>query len=167
MNNFLKILVFVAAISNCIQSVHAQVNWVVDSRGAAGPIAQIGINKSGGKNRTSFIAFEYNRKCDPIFSIMEISGERMGRPISQSVLNNSAIGVIVDRQFYTWHAAMTKYENGYEAGFGVTNELFNKLTNPTSSLTYITPNGEKIIMPTSGLSKAIRSALEICAARFK
>ena len=148
-------------------SALAQGNWTVDSRGAAGPIAQVALKDSGTKSRTSFIAFEYARKCDPIFSFVEITGQRLGNPIGQSVLSGTKIGVVVNGKFNTWHAATTKYDNGYEAGFGVTNELFKSLTGKVSSLSYVTPDGERVAMPTSGLSQAVQSAFDICAKRFK
>ncbi len=162
-----NLTITIAALPVFAASVLAQGNWIVDSRGAAGPIAQVALENSSTKRRTSFIAFEYARKCDPVFSFAEITGQRLGSPIGQSVLIGTKIGVVVNGKFHTWHAATTKYDNGYEAGFGVTNELFNSLTGKVSSLSYVTPDGERIAMPTSGFTQAVQSAFEICAKRFK
>ena len=145
----------------------AQGSWKLDSRGAAGPIAQIALADSGVKHRTSFIAFEYSRKCDPVFSFVEITGSRLGNPVDQTVLNGTKIGVLVNGKFWAWSAAMTKYDNGYEAGFGVTSELFDVLTGRVDSLVYVTPNGEQVSMPTVGLRQAVQSAFDTCAKRFK
>ena len=146
---------------------HAQGTWKLDTRGATGPIAQVALPDSGTKRRSSFIAFEYERKCDPIFSFAEITGSRLGTAVGQSVLKGSKIGVAVNGKFHTWNAAMTKYDNGYEAGFGITNELFDLLTGKVDSLVYITPDGERVPMPTGGFRQAVQSAFDICAKRFR
>ena len=139
----------------------------MESRGASGPIAQVALPDSKGKSRTSFVAFEYNRKCDPIFSFAEISGARLGKPLSQSVLPVTKIGVVVNGKFHTWHAAMTKYDNGYEVGLGVTNELFDIFVGKVESLAFVTPEGDRIPMPTEGFRQAVQSAFDTCAKRFK
>jgi len=160
--NLVAALAFAAAFS-----ASAQGTWRLDTRAETGPIAQVALVNSGAKRRTSFIAFEYARRCDPIFSFAEIAGARLGAPVSQSVLSGSKIGVIVNGKFHTWHAATTKYDNGYEAGFGITNELFELLTGRVDSLTYVTPEGERVQMPTAGFRQAVQSAFETCAKRFK
>lgn len=148
-------------------SAQAEGSWKLDIRGASGPIAQVALPDSGAKRRTSFVAFEYARKCDPIFSFAEITGARLGTPVGQSVLSGTKIGVVVNGTFHTWHAAITKYDNGYEAGFGVTNDLFNILTGRIDSLVYVTPDGERVPMPTSGFRQAVKTAFDTCAKRFK
>jgi hypothetical protein len=90
---------------------HAQGTWKLDTRGETGPIAQVALADSGAKRRTSFITFEYARKCDPIFSFAEITGSRLGTAVGQSVLNGTKIGIVVNGKFHTWNAAMTKYDN--------------------------------------------------------
>lgn len=160
------------AIAGCVVAVsafcaHAQGNWKLDTRGETGPIAQVALPDSGAKRRSSFIAFEYARKCDPIFSFAEITGSRLGHAVGQSVLSGTKIGVVLNGKYYTWNAAMTKYDNGYEAGFGVTNELFDLLTGQVDSLVYVTPNGERVPMPTGGFRQAVQSAFDTCAKRFR
>lgn len=95
-----------------------------------------------------------------------MSGPQLGKPISQSVLTDSKIGIVLNGRFHTWHAVATKYDNGYEAGFGVTNELFSLLLGDVSSLTFVTPSGEHISLPTGGLRKSLQEALDVCAKRF-
>lgn len=146
---------------------HGQETWTLDARGAAGPVAQVALPNSGIKRRSSFIAFEYARKCDPIFSFAEITGSRLGAAVSQSLLNGTKIGVVVNGKFWTWNAATTKYNNGYEAGFGITNELFDAITGKVDSLVYVTPDGERVQMPTAGFRQAVQSAFDTCAKRFK
>ena len=107
------------------------------------------------------------RRCDSIFSFAEITGSSLGRPVGQSVLNVTMIGVVVNGKFYTWNAAMTRYDNGYEAGFGITNELFEVLTGKIESLFYVTPDGDRVSMPIGGFRQAIQSAFDTCAKRFR
>jgi hypothetical protein len=96
-----------------------------------------------------------------------MSGTKLGSPVSQSVLNGTKIGAVANGKFHTWHAAITKYDNGYEAGFGVTNELFDVLTGNVDSLVYVTPDGERVPLPVTGLRQSVQSAFAACAKRFK
>lgn len=156
---------FLVAVSAfCAQ---AQGTWKLDTRAETGPIAQIALPDSGAKRRSSFIAFEYARRCDPIFSFVEINGSRLGTAIGQSVLSGSKIGVVLNGKYHTWNAAMTKYDNGYEFGFGVTNELFDLLTGQVDTLVYVTADGERVPMPTGGFRQAVQSAFDTCAKRFR
>jgi hypothetical protein len=170
MNSMLRLQLRAIAGSVFVVSAvgaHAQGAWRLDTRGATGPIAQVALADSGAKHRSSFIAFEYARKCDPIFSFAEITGSRLGTAVGQSGLNGTKIGVIVNGKFHTWNAAMTKYDNGYEAGFGITNELFDQLTGKVDSLVYVTPDGERVPMPTGGFRQAVQSAFDTCTKRFR
>jgi len=144
-----------------------QVVWTSNLQAAAGPVVQVAVPNSAGKNRVVFVVFEYARQCDPIFSFVEISGGALGKPRKQSVLYGSKIGVEINGRIHTGNAAQTQYDNGFEAGFGITNELFDLLTGKVDSLAYITPGGERIFLPTSGFKPAIASALEVCAKRFR
>jgi hypothetical protein len=156
-----------AAVLAAAPTAQAQADWGLDTRGTTGPIAQVALANSGAKHRTSFIAFEYARKCDPIFSFAEITGSRLGAPVGQTVLTGTKIGVVINGNFHTWHAAMTKYDNGYEAGFGITNDLFDLLVGKVDSLVFVTPDGERIPMPTNGLRQSVQAAFDTCAKRSK
>ena len=148
-------------------NAQAQGAWRVNTKAAAGPFAQIDLGVSNGKGRASIVAFEYARQCDPMFSFIETTGTVLGAPTSQSVLTGTKIGVVVNGQFYTWHAAVTKYENGYEAAFGITNELFDRLVGKVDSLIYVTPKGERVSLPTNGFLQSIQSALDNCAKKLE
>lgn len=144
---------------------NAQTSWRVDTKGGSGPIAQVALPDAGSKRRTAFIVFEYARRCDPIFSFAEITGTRLGVPKSQAVLRDSKIGVVLNGKFHTWHAAVVAYDNGYEAGFGVTNELLLQLLVNLDSLEYVTPAGERIRLPTVGFQQSVQSAIDFCRKR--
>lgn len=163
----LKNAAAISALALAAHSVHGQASWRMDSRGALGPIAQVALPDLKGKSRTSFVAFEYDRKCDPLFSFAEITGTRLGKPVSQSVLAGTKIGIVVNGKFHTGHAAIAKYDNGYEAGVGVSNELFHVLVGKVESLAFITPDGERVPMPTEGFRQSVKAAFDTCAKRFK
>lgn len=145
----------------------AQAYWRSDTRSAAGPIAQIALPDVGNKHRTAFVAFEFARSCNPTFSFAEITGSRFGTPIRQSVLEGSKIGVLLNGKFYTWHAAITHYDNGYEAGFGVTNELLLQFLVNLDTLVYVTPVGERVPLPTASFREAVQAAVDVCRKRVK
>lgn len=141
--------------------------WKLDTRGASGPVAQVALANAGAKKRTAFVVFEYSRRCDPIFSFAEIMGSQLGRPLGQSSLLGTKIGVMLNGKYHTWHAAITKYDNGYEAGFAVTNELFDLLVGNVDSLTFVTPDGSLVPLPTSGFTGSVQEAFAHCAKRFE
>jgi hypothetical protein len=141
--------------------------WRLDTRGASGPLVQTDLADAKGKTRTVFVAVEYARQCDPIFFYTEITGNGLGAPTSQALLTDSKIGVILNGKFYTWHAAKTTYANGYEAGFGVPNELLLQLLTNVDSLAYVTPPGETIPMSTANFQQALQAAINFCRKRLK
>ncbi len=159
----LLVTMFVA----CIASANPSDTWRLDTRGASGPLVQADLPDAKGKRRTVFVAVEYARTCDPIFSYTEISGNALGAPISQAPLKDSKIGIVLNGRFHTWHAARTNYVNGYEAAFGVQNELLLQLLTNVDSLLYVTPAGERIPLPTTGFSRVLQSAIDFCRKRVK
>ena len=136
--------------------------WRLDTRGASGPLVQTDLPDAKGKRRTVFVAVEYARQCDPIFSYTEVTGNALGAPTSQAILKDTKIGGVLNGKFYTWHAARTTYVNGYEAGFGVPNELLLQLLTNVDSLAYITPPGESIPLPTANFQQALQAAINVC-----
>lgn len=147
-------------------TAHAQ-SWTIDTRGASGPLVQIALPYQGGKARTAFIALEYARNCDPIFSFAEISGAKIGSPVSQTTLNGTKIGIVLNGNFHTWHAAKTTYTNGYEVGLGITNDLALQLLINVQTIYFLTPEGERIQLQAAGLSKALQAGIEYCKQRIR
>lgn len=146
---------------------HSQSYWKVNSSSNIGPVSQVALSDLNGKKRTVFLAFEYLRKCDPIFSYAEISGSTFGSPMSQTGLKDSKIGIILNGGYHTWHAAKTNYSNGYEAGFGVQNGLLLQLLTNVKTLTYVTPDGENIALPIGNFQQSIQEAIAICRKRVQ
>lgn len=145
----------------------SQPTWRVDTRVSTGPVAQVALPSVGKKRRAALVVFEHARQCDPIFSFAEISGPKLGSPVGQSVLTGTKIGVVVNGKFHTWHAAISRYANGYEAGIAVTSDLFAALKGEVTSLAYITPDGERVALPVAGFRQAVQSALEACLKQLK
>lgn len=141
--------------------------WRTNSGADAGPLTQLDLPDAMGKRRLVLIAFEYARRCDPIFSFAEFTGSRLGAPKSQSRLSGTKIGVVFNGNFYTWHSVKTVYENGYEAGFGMPNDLVMEMLIKVNSLEYVTPSGERIPLSTNNFDRAFRTAIDQCRSRVK
>jgi hypothetical protein len=159
------VLVVLFAVSSISAGATPSGSWRVETFGSSGPLIRFDLPNARGKTRTVYVVFEYERRCDPLFLYGEFAGSRLGRPTSQSVLKNSSIGVVLNGYFYTWHAARTAYDNGYEAGFGITNDLVSQLLGDVRSLAYVTPTGETIPLPTTNFRSGFLSALEFCRSR--
>lgn len=142
-------------------------SWRVTTVSSTGPLLAVDLPNSNGKRRSVFVAFEYARQCDPIFSYGEQIGNSLGKPVSQAALTKSKIGINLNGSFYTWYAAITKYEKGYEAGFGIQNDLLQQLLINVSSLSYVTPYGEVVDLPTKNFSQGFLKAIEICRKKVK
>jgi hypothetical protein len=146
----------------------AQANWNLVTSGPAGPIVFVHVATSGNVNMGVLVSFEYERKCDPIFSYMEFSspiGAPLGTPNNKYRLDNSSIGAIHNGYFYTWYAAKIHYPQGFEVGFGVTSELWNALMGPTTSLSYVREDGVQFQLPVYGLKEKLLQALNYCSSR--
>lgn len=141
----------------------SQTAWQTETRGVAGPVAVVRI-PGGAKTRVSMLAFEYVRKCDPIFSYAEFDGNRFGTPIAQERLDSA--GAIVNGKRFNGPAAKTTYTNGYEVGFAAPNDMaMTVVFEDVRSLSFLLPSGGEVAVPTMGLKKAVDAALEHCTNR--
>jgi hypothetical protein len=166
-NKALKTCFFFALAASCTVAI-AQARWTMDSRSATGPVAIIELPNAFGKSRVSMIVFEYLRKSDPLISYVEMAGKKFGKAEKQSLLPPSNIGGKVNGKHYTGTAAATIYSNGFEVGFGMPDEMaFVIAFDEIRSLSFITPTGKEILIPTNGLRAAVDAALEVCTNRVK
>lgn len=143
----------------------AQQTWVAESRSSSGPVARVELPSENGKSRLALIAFEYARKCDPLFTYVEMQGRKFGVPEKQSRLPPSSIGGAINGKRYSGSAAsaITVYSNGIEVGFSMTDEMAMALAfDAINSISFTTPAGKEIPLPTTGLKKAVESALDAC-----
>lgn len=165
MRNKSKAVIFVALVfcgNTNAGWLSTQDKWEVKTESSPGPLIQVDIPSQDGKKRAVFIAFEYARKCDPIFSYAEIKGRSFGRPISKKVLKNSKIGLVVNGNFHTSNAGLVTYDNGYEAGFGMPNSLVLQLLVALDSFSYVAPSGDVIPLPRKDFKKSFLEAIELC-----
>ena len=120
-----------------------------------------------GRDRIVMIVFEVSRKCDPIFSYVEMKGRKFGTPEKQSRLPMNTLGARVNGKHYTGHAASTLYSNGFELGFGMPNDMALVIAfDEVRSLTFVPPSGKEVTVPTAGLRVAVDAALNACAKRI-
>lgn len=145
--------------------VFAQQAWGTDTRNSSGPVARIELPSDGAKSRLALIAFEYARKCDPLFTYVEMQGRKFGVPEKQSRLPPSSIGGAINGKRYSGSAAsaITVYSNGIEVGFSMPDEMAMALAfDAINSISFTTPAGKEIPLPTTDLKKAVESALDAC-----
>lgn len=157
-----SLLLFLTLVS---ASAMAQQTWVADVSSNSGPVAIVELPSKGGKTRLAMIAFEYARQCDPLFAYTEMQGRKLGDPEKQSRLPPSRIGGAINGKYYSGSAvaAATIYSNGIEVAFGMPNDMAMSLAFDTvKSISFTTPVGKEIPLPTAGLKKAVESALDIC-----
>ncbi len=164
MSKLIAAMMFMVSSLTCAAATDL---WRLDTKGGAGPISQVDLPDANGKRRAVFVAVEYSRRCDPMFSYLEVAGSALGAPTSQALLQGSKIGIILNGNFYTWHAAKTIYSNGYEATFGLQNDLLLQLLTNVNSLVYVTPSGEKITLPIGNFQRSLQSAIEVCRKRVQ
>lgn len=141
--------------------------WQVHTNGAAGPVAQVALPDARGKKRTALVVLEYARQCDPLFSFIEISGDRLGNPISQDVLTGSKIGIQLNGKVYTSHAAKTTYSNGFEAAMSIPNDLALQLLVNVDTLAFVAPDGERMPLPISNFSQSFQATVAACRKRAR
>lgn len=158
-----RCLILAGVFSSCL----AQAAWLFDSRSPAGPVAMVQLSPLPGRDRIVMIAFEISRKCDPIFSYVEMKGRKFGTPEKQIRLPANTLGARVNGKHYTGNAASTLYSNGFELGFGMPNDMALLIAfGDVRSLSFIPPNGQEIVIPTTGLRAAVDAAMNACVDRI-
>lgn len=168
MFNF-KMLVFPAIFLISINANASYTDaWRLQTQASSGPLLQVDMPNSNGKKRAVFIAFEYERQCDPIFSYAELyKGNSFGTPLSRKVLKGSKIGIILNGHFYTSDSGIIKYDNGYEAAFAIPNNLVLNLLVNMDSLSYVSPTGEVMPLPKENFQQGFLKAIDVCKSRIK
>lgn len=157
-------LILAATVLTAAVGAHAQSAWRVDKKGAAGPVAVFDLPTEGEKNRVAMFSYEYQRRCDPLFTYAEIRGRRFGAGEKQMALPSGRAFGNVNGTKYTGPGAVSVYTNAVEVGFAMPNDMalavtFDKIT----SLSFVTPSGKEVPIPTRGLLEAAGTAFEACA----
>ncbi|EHN65081.1 MULTISPECIES: hypothetical protein [Comamonas] len=148
----------------CAAPALGQQTWQADLSSYVGPVARVGLPSEGATSRLVLIAFEYATQCNPLFTYVELQGPKFGVAEKQSSLPPSSIGgAINDKRYSGNSAAMTLYSNGIEVGFAMPDEMAMTLaSDPITSISFTTPTGKEIPLPTAGLSNAAAKALDAC-----
>lgn len=148
----------------CAAPALSQQTWQADLSSYVGPVARVGLPSEAATSRLVLIAFEYATQCNPLFTYVELQGPKFGVAEKQSSLPPSSIGGAINGKRYAGNsAAMTLYSNGIEVGFAMPDEMAMALaSDPITSISFTTPAGKEIPLPTTGLSKAAAQALDAC-----
>lgn len=150
--------------------IDAQGAWVANLSSQQGPVAMVELPAPRGEARLAMFVFEYSRKCDPLFTYSVIRGRKFGTPEKQSLLPKSNIGGTINRKLYSGNnsAAATLYSNGFEVGFGMPDEMAMAIAfDKVSSVSFITPKGDEVILPIEGLRAAVDKAIEACVSKVQ
>ncbi|WKL16539.1 hypothetical protein QYQ99_03010 [Comamonas testosteroni] len=159
-------LVLAATVLIATVGAHAQSSWRMDKKGAAGPVAVLDLPAEGGNNRVAMLAYEYARRCSPLFTYAEIKGRQFGAGEKQMALPSGRAFGSVNGNRYTGPGAVSVYANAVEVGFGMPQDMAQIVTfGKVTSLSFVTPAGKEVSIPTRGLSEAAGAAFEACAQR--
>ncbi len=157
-------LIFAATVLTAVAGAHAQSAWRVDKKAAMGPVAVFDLPSEGGKNRVAMFAYEYLRRCEPLFTYAEIRGRSFGAGEKQMALPSGRAFGNVNGTRYTGPGAVSVYANAVEVGFGMPNDMALAVTfGKVTSLSFVTPSGKEVPIPTRGLVEAAGAAFEACA----
>lgn len=157
-------LIFAATAMTAAIGAHAQNAWRMDKKGAAGPVAVVDLPTEGGNTRVAMLAYEYKRRCEPLFTYAEIKGRKFGAGEKQMALPSGHAFGNVNGTRYTGPGAISVYANAVEVGFGMPNDMTLAVTfGKVTSLSFVTPSGKEVLIPTRGLAEAAGAAFEACA----
>ena len=148
----------------------AQGAWVANLSSQQGPVAMVELPAPRGETRLAIFAFEYSRKCDPLFTYAVVRGRKFGTPEKQSLLPQSNIGGTINRKRYSGNnaAVVTTYSNGFEVGFGMPDEMAMAIAfDKVGSVSFITPKGDEVLLPIDGLRTAVDKAIEACVSKIQ
>lgn len=158
----MKQLIF---LTFCASSALAQAQgtWVANLDGKAGPSAIVELTSQKGETRLVSITFEYARKCDPGFSHLLMQGRSLSKPESQRLLPSSHIGGILNGKRYTGPAVLTLYSNAVDTEFAMPYDMAKTIAfEQIGSISFVTPKGDEVRLPTVGLRAALDLALDAC-----
>ena len=159
--------VFLCAILAIPSALNAQQkgSWYLDQSSAAGPLARVDISNS----QTFMVVFEHIRKCDPLFSMLDlrVEGNGVGAILDQKALPSGSIKLFVDGTTYTSVGAQAVYQRADEFALMVTEQFFSNIINGIRSIRFIKPNGANYEVPTKGMSKAVIAAASVCIAAIQ
>jgi hypothetical protein len=157
---FLSYIIF---FSSALLANTAKKNiWYVDLSLNHGTMARVDVGEIDSKFITFAVIFEYERNCDPLFSMLVFRKKNFGSNISKILVTPGNYILIIDGYKYTWHSVYAQYEFGYELAIGVTKEAWNKLILSPRSITLSVMSQKSYIVPTVNFSNSLVDAANAC-----
>jgi hypothetical protein len=123
------------------------------------------VDIRGSSSRSFSVIFEYERNCDPIFSMFMFHGSELGVITERHALAPNRLSLRINDVYYSWHGMRALYTQSTELGVGVTREAWNALLNDPRSVAFVDTEGKVHDVPLSGMGRALRHAAEACARR--
>ena len=160
----LAILVFVLAGEGSESQAQT---WRLDTSWPSGPAVVHTLPSHGGYSRDVFIVFEYARNCDPMMSMTLSRSRNLGAPVSMRPLPYGAMSFEVNGQRYTWYGGEAVYQNAVERSVGITSVAMAGLLRSPRSIVFTTIDGQRIILPTNGISRPLQAAAQHCLSRVR
>lgn len=165
------LLVFPAVLLSLLLGLsfgtHAQARgeWYVETRIRAAPAARV---DRGLYNSSSFaVIFEYERNCDPIFSMFKFHGSELGSIVRREGFSQNRVFLEINGVRYSWSGAVAHYSQGVEIAVGIAQDAWNALINNPRSVVFLESDGRASEVPLFGLSTTVRRAAALCLAGRK
>ncbi len=136
--------------------------WYVETTNKTGILARVHSGNMFAQ-REFLVAFEYERRCDPIFSSLYVDGQVLGEAQNARTFPPNEVFVVIDRVQHTWHSVIVEYTSGREIGVGVTQSAWEALLASPKSVQFIENDGTIFDVPVIGLSSALQRGAELCA----
>lgn len=146
MNKFLIIAIVLIGFT-VPNAVLAQRNgeWYIDETNRTGILAR--VNGGVFSGREFWVVFEFDRRCEPIFSSIEMKGRAFGSFLRQEGFPPQKVFLSVNGERYTWHGVYAEYSGGTEIGLGLTQAAWSALlSNPrTISFTELGVTSREVV----------------------
>jgi hypothetical protein len=156
------VLIFVTTM-NFSSYAQSRAEWYFDPRIRTAAVARVDIRDS--TSRSFSVIFEYERKCDPIFSMFIFRGSELGVMTERHALPPNRLSLRINDVNYSWYGMRALYTQSTELGVGVNRDAWNALLNDPRSVAFVDAEGKAHDVPLSGMGRALRHAAEACARR--
>lgn len=165
-------VIAIILVSSVPQAVSAQQygEWYIEENNRTGILARV---KGGMFARREFmVAFEYDQRCQPIFSSVEMNGRAFGTFVRKEAFPPQRAFLSVNGQRYTWHGAYAEYSDGVEIGIGIIQSAWNALLSNPRTISFTEPDGGIYDVPVGGvingrISNILQQAANLCVRRLR
>lgn len=144
--------------------------WYIDETNRTGILARV----HGGMfaRREFMVAFEYQQRCQPIFSSIEMSARAFGTFLSRETFPPQKAFLSINGERFTWHGAYAEYSGGTEIGIGITQAAWNALLSNPRTISFTELDGQTYDVPVGGIvngriSSILQQAADLCVRRLR